>query len=871
MGRRQKQVEGSRHPEVPADPLLLEAGLDGWAGAQVAHAGKQLALLGRVESLRLSPDGRALEGRVRDSGPSPCRVEVLAHGGFLVGRCTCPYEAGTACKHVVAVLEALRFPRPAVLRSPVAKRLLRRGGRRARGQGRVVARAPMQVGTLFASPGDWALTQDERVAITRDEEESARRTRARKEKPHLKRLPMRGGPPRFEVAGHEPEAPYIVTLRGPGARLPSCTCPDFAKNELGACKHAERAKAWFARQPKRLPKNVLSVWWCPKEWPDAVPTPLREIRLTPPNGSAPEALGTWFDGEGWLREPPVGASAVSWIEGAIGAARDEAGRLGLFFDLDPAVERKIQEELERAAVAERLRVVEPGRDLWEEIVPRLGLRLHPYQEEGVLFLARRGRAFLADDMGLGKTLQAVAAALLLRRAAGAARVLVVCPASLKHQWEQEIARACGERTVVVDGGQTSRLETYLGWREGFLVLNYELVLRDLEAIQAARPDLVILDEAQRIKNWETKTAKAVKRLHTPYAFVLTGTPLENRLTELHSIVEFLHPRALGPRWRLIPYHAVTDPQGRVLAYESLEVLRSRLSEFFLRRERRQVLDQLPPRIENTFWTEMTAAQGRPYRHLARRVASLVSRGRALKTREIQALLQALTSMRILCNAWGQYAWERFGRQATDGRPPTPAEVRALGSPKLEEFREVLEDILEDTTRKVVVYSQWERLLRLAHWVVRGLLDRRGERADVFHGGLDARQRLRVLEAFRSEPDFRVLFSTDAGGLGLNLQEAASVVVNLEVPWNPAVLEQRISRVHRMGQKQSVHVLRFLTRATLEERISRLVENKKALFEGLLVEGADQVVFPEDGQASFIERVRDLIAEDEAGEAEAAAV
>ena len=140
--------------------------------------------------------------------------------------------------------------------------------------------------------------------------------------------------------------------------------------------------------------------------------------------------------------------------------------------------------------------------------------------------------------------------------------------------------------------------------------------------------------------------------------------------------------------------------------------------------------------------------------------------------------------------------------------------------------------------KVVVFSQWERMLRLAHWALGGALDARGARAEVFHGGLDSRARGRMLEDFRDDPSFRVLLSTDAGGLGLNLQEAASIVVNLEVPWNPAVLEQRIGRVHRIGQVRGVRVLHFVTKGAIEERVLRVVEGKRALFEGLLTDEAD---------------------------------
>jgi SNF2 family DNA or RNA helicase len=435
---------------------------------------------------------------------------------------------------------------------------------------------------------------------------------------------------------------------------------------------------------------------------------------------------------------------------------------------------------------------------------------------------------------------------------------VVCPASLKYQWRDEIEKVCGEKARVVDGRRSGRLAMYEAWRSDFLILNYELVLRDLDLLRAASPDLVILDEAQRIKNWETKTAQAVKRLRSPFAFILTGTPLENRLTELHSLVEFLHPRALGPRWRLLPFHAVTNQEDRIVAYEDLGILRSRLQPLFLRRERSMVLDELPDRTDNTFWIEMTPAQMKPYRRLSSKVARLLSGSGALGSAEGRILLQTLTSMRILCNGLAQYSWERFEPIITaEGETEDPDLVR-LQSPKLQEYLHVLEDILEGSDVKIVVFSQWERMLRLCRYAMGGLLARRGESTAIFHGGLSSQARRKVLERFRDDPKLRVLLSTDAGGLGLNLQDVASVVVNMEVPWNPAILEQRIARVHRMGQKRSVHVLHFVTQGAIEERVRKVVESKRALFDGLLVEGADQVRFDKAGKASFIDQVRELI-------------
>ncbi|HKQ62581.1 MAG TPA: C-terminal helicase domain-containing protein, partial [Candidatus Polarisedimenticolaceae bacterium] len=201
----------------------------------------------------------------------------------------------------------------------------------------------------------------------------------------------------------------------------------------------------------------------------------------------------------------------------------------------------------------------------------------------------------------------------------------------------------------------------------------------------------------------------------------------------------------------------------------------------------------------------------------------------------------------------------------DPAPPTRAELRALAAPKLEEFARVLEELLDESPAKIVVFSEWERMLRLAQFAVRELLARRELRAEVFHGGLDAARRETLLAGFRDDPDFRVLFSTDAGGLGLNLQQAASIVVHLEVPWNPAVLEQRVGRVHRMGQRRSVQVVHFVTRLAIEERVRAVLEGKRALFRGLLVEQVEQVrLEPAARQLALVERARELIGDADAG-------
>jgi superfamily II DNA or RNA helicase len=845
--------------KIPAAGELLHCDLEAWAGQSIARSGRREALLGRVEYLRVAHDGCGLEARVRGNRPLPYRVEIRTDDGQLESRCTCARDGRRACKHAVAAMEALRFPRrvPDATGAVVKPRVR---ARRRRGEGRVTQPGRGVSGFLVLGGAERMLTREERLAAAREEELASCRIRASRERAKVEWLSRPGEPPRLSVADRRGNTPAVVSLRGAEGELASCTCADFAENELQTCKHTERARRSRVGRQFALPDRMLSIWWQPRAWVECMPDPLREIRIDLPIESFPRSLAEYFDEQGWLKPPPQDSHESAWARSAVQTARRVARRRRWALDLDERVAARIDGVDREQATTSRLAQIDTTSSKWREIVDDLGFRLHPYQELGALFLARRGRAFLADDMGLGKTVQAIVAALLLRHEAGARRALVVCPASLKYQWRREIQTACGEEADVVEGPRAERLRAYADWRGGFLVLNYELVLRDLEAIRAAQPDLVILDEAQRIKNWGTKTAQAVKRLASPHAFILTGTPLENRLNELHSLIEFLHPRWLGPRWRMMPFHAATDAQGRIVAYEGLDVLRRRIRGVFLRRDRRGVLDQLPERTDNTFWIEMTPAQRKPYRKHAGTVAALLSSGRALRAAEVRVLLQSLTHMRILCNAWAQYAWDAFVPRLGDVTPAAPAEIKVLGSPKLEEFARVLEDLLDESDEKIVVFSQWERMLRLAHFTVRELLEQRDLRAEVFHGGLNSRARGRLVEDFVVDPEFRVLFSTDAGGLGLNLQQAASIVVNLEVPWNPAVLEQRIGRVHRMGQRRSVQVLHFVTRGAVEERVRQVVESKKALFDGLLVDEVDRVVLDEERRSSFVRRLCELIDE-----------
>jgi superfamily II DNA or RNA helicase len=524
--------------------------------------------------------------------------------------------------------------------------------------------------------------------------------------------------------------------------------------------------------------------------------------------------------------------------------------------IDPALRALLLAERERLA-----RVTVDRRDLpaFERALRSLHRPLYAYQLEGVRRFLAAGRLLLADDMGLGKTVQAIAACHALWHAGKVQRGLVVVPASLKTQWLREWRLFTGTPIEVVEGTPGQRLAAYRAQRRGFLIVNYEQVVRDLEALHDWKPDVVVLDEAQRIKNWATKTAACVKRLEPTYRLVLTGTPMENRLDELASILDWVDDHVLEPKWRLVPWHSTwADGTHEVSGARNLETLRERLAPCMLRRARHELLDQLPPRTDTPIFVELTEEQRDAHDALNQPIAQLaaMARKRPLTHPEFLKLMKLLMAQRMISNGLAQIHFETVWPLLAAGQRPEPSVLAGLHAPKLGELREIVAQVVVQQRRKVVVFSQWHRMLALAHWVVRDLLEESGLRAAFFTGKESQRQRTKNIVELHDDPALRVLFATDAGGVGLNLQRAASCCVNVELPWNPAVLEQRIGRIYRPGQRDPIDVYNLIGLDCIESRIASLVADKRALFSGLFDGRSDTVRFERSG--SFLSTVNRLV-------------
>lgn len=403
--------------------------------------------------------------------------------------------------------------------------------------------------------------------------------------------------------------------------------------------------------------------------------------------------------------------------------------------------------------------------------------LYAYQWEGIAFLHRSRSALLADEMGLGKTVQSIVAlSLLLNEPTGVNRVLIVAPASLTTNWMFELEKWAPLVTAWrIQGGARDRESFYL-LPVPVLVGSYEQIRHDgLDRIPTNTFDLVILDEAQRIKNRNSATALACRLLHPARAWALTATPLENDRSDVASILSFLDPGTGN--------------------HESTMHLKRRLQSIMLRRRKCDVRADLPAVILQDVKVELYMEQRSEYDDLWVNRTAAVEAG--ANGRNFEAILLGLiTRLKLICNAVGEV------------------------SSKIDALETIVEGI--DGSSRVLVFSQFVKTLRKVS-------ERLSLSHDLLIGSMTLAERQQSIERFKHGPAPRVLLvSLRAGGVGLNLDEATHVII-FDRWWNPAVESQAIYRAHRFSRKDPLHVIRFLVTDSIEERVAEILERKEKLF------------------------------------------
>lgn len=435
----------------------------------------------------------------------------------------------------------------------------------------------------------------------------------------------------------------------------------------------------------------------------------------------------------------------------------------------------------------------------------------PYQYQGIAWLFSQDSALLADGMGLGKTMQTITAVRLLLRAGKVRRVLLVCPKPLIPNWQREFRNWAEELPIVTVEGDAARRR--MAWTRPnipILIANYELMVRDMAALpEDDRPkfDLVVLDEAQRIKNRDSRTSQTARELTRRKSWALTGTPIENRPEELASLFEFLE---------VVPARATPD----------LRQLRALANDFILRRTKDLVMKDLPPRIDRDAYIELSDAQRYTYDVAEKEgVIQLNELGESISVQHVFELVLRLKQISNYDPLTGESS--KLDRLAADME-----EIAASGG-------------------KAILFSQWTKTL---DWIAEKL-----NRFDplIYHGGVPTKHREPILQKFEHDPDANLLLmSYGTGAVGLNLQFAGYVFL-YDRWWNPAVEEQAINRAHRIGQKTQVIVTKFICKNTIEERIDDVLRKKRALFDSILGEGDDEESAPLSLNATEIFGLFDL--------------
>jgi SNF2 family DNA or RNA helicase len=488
---------------------------------------------------------------------------------------------------------------------------------------------------------------------------------------------------------------------------------------------------------------------------------------------------------------------------------------------------RIQELLlqaDSAAVSANAKTLFKKLSSFEEIRPAkkprgLKATLRPYQEQGLSwlrFIHELGSGgVLADDMGLGKTIQTLALLLTLKQDAKTEplRALIVAPTSVVSNWQREIERFAPSLTMALWHGAGRReYQTELE-NVNIIITSYALLRRDIDLLKKLRLDYAIMDEAQNIKNPLSATAQAAKELTAKRHLALTGTPIENRLSEIWSIFEFVSPGLLGPLPKFEERFARPIDQGDS---KQAARLRAIIHPFILRRTKLEVAKDLPPKIEVDKIVDLAPDQKAIYLQVLREV-------RAQVMGEVERVGLAKSQIHILAGL------TKLRQAACDPRLlGLPREFSHDDSGKLSALRELLDEV-ESGGHKVLVFSQFVSMLKL----VRDALDEDGLRYEYLDGSTtDRAERIDRFQADPTIPAF--LISLKAGGSGLNLT-AADTVIHFDPWWNPAVEDQASDRAHRIGQTKVVTVYRLVAAGTIEERILQLKQKKKDLVATVLSE------------------------------------
>ena len=473
-------------------------------------------------------------------------------------------------------------------------------------------------------------------------------------------------------------------------------------------------------------------------------------------------------------------------------------------------------------------------------VPGLKLEPYNYQKLGIMYAVTNGSgALIADEMGLGKTIQGIGVAEYLKYKGLVKKVLVVTPASLKYNWPLEIAKFTDEKCVVIDGTPEKRMKQWLDDSAFYYIVNYELLVdlfgktshksggtaeqqkkrfeqyskikqrqALLDSVRSRIWDLCIVDEAHALKHHISQRTKNVKQIKARLRIALTGTPLDGRLEELHSVMQWVMPGLLCNKKMFFDRYVTTDIFGNPCGYRNVSELKEKIKPFFIRRLKSDVLKSLPPKIYLNKLIELSEPEKKAYKDIA-------------DPDNYESEGEALTAI-IRCKQFCDY--------------PALVNPNVGTSSKLEVFLDMIDEVVGENNHKAIVFSQYTTMLD----IIEDRLRKNGYKFLRIDGNTPTKERAAMQEAFNKSPDIDMIIASEAGSTGLNLQ-AADYVFNYDDNWSPALMNQREDRAHRNGQTNTVTVVNFICKNTIEERIRNVIYSKNRVSSDVLGDNLDIAV------------------------------
>ncbi len=617
---------------------------------------------------------------------------------------------------------------------------------------------------------------------------------------------------------------YKLTFRDIERKHGYCSCPDYKTNKLGTCKHLIFAFETFITE-QELPGTNLPKY----PFIEVFLNPFRDYKISwfypeKITGEVAELFYRYFGNKKYIED-------------------EEAENLvGFFNNIDKhkqiMVRPEVYEKVERISELNTLARVKAQNKL---DYASIRTELLPFQKEGIAFATFKKGVVIADEIGLGKTLQAIATAIKKREILGFAKTLVVCPATLKNQWKREVEAFTSEDAVLIEGSQEERKKRYQDSEAFFRIVSYETLMRDRDIVSDTAFDFLILDEAQRIKDYASKTYSTIKSIPRKHALVLTGTPIETELIDLYSIVLFVDPEILTPLWEFSYQHCYFDSQFRntIVGYYNLGEIKEKLSGVLIRRERQEVLKQLPNISQVNNPVKLSAYQKKLHIKYARKILDIYGKP-IISSFDMQKSLQLIREMRMVANS-------TFLVDDTTNI-----------SPKLDELKHILSYKLHirKNKRKVIIITEWEKMVNI---IARNLRISKIPFIEIT-GKIPENQRKELFRKFELEEQNKILLTTEAMADKLSLN-FADTVINMDVPASAKAKNRRLGSIDILSRRpDNLTIINLIAEHSIEEKIADGLEFKGELVDKLLQPDSNEQILKLTGivQSQYAKAISETI-------------